>query len=97
MSLRDMSPGAAALVARAASDRASNRPAATSTRRRPPYAVERHPATAGSILLIGFDGRGDVMVELRLPVSRFSAGTIDRMRRWMMQNDDATPPVTLVP
>lgn len=67
-------------------------------RRRAPYTIERYPTIDNGVLLIGYDGRGEVMVELRLSARRFNERTVDKMRRWMKANDDhdPTPPVSLV-
>lgn len=66
-------------------------------RRKAPYTVERFPSVQGSILLVGYDGRGEVMVELRLPEAKVTPRTAARMRRWLIENDDAPPPLALVP
>lgn len=69
-------------------------------RRREAYTIERYPTVDNGVLLIGYDGRGEVMVELRVSARRFNERMIDRMRRWMKANDDSghapTPPVSLL-
>jgi hypothetical protein len=64
---------------------------------RAPYAIERFPAIDGGVLLIAYDGRGDVLAELRIPASRFSERMLERMRRWMKASDEHDePPITPV-
>ena len=60
-----------------------------------PYEVKRFPAVRGGVLLVGYDGRGDVMLELRIPARQFTARMVDRMRRWLREHDDTG--VRLVP
>lgn len=66
-------------------------------KRREPYAIERYPAIQGGVLLIGYDGRGEVMIELRVPATRYSDTMVDRMRRWMKRNDEPPTPMALIP
>lgn len=70
----------------------------TAPRRRQPYTIERYPTIDNGVLLVGYDARGEVMVELRVSARRFNDRMIDRMRRWMKANDDhvPTPPVSLL-
>lgn len=65
-------------------------------RRREPYTVERFPTIEGGVLLIGYDGRGEVMLELRVSRHRFNERMIPRMRQWMMRNDDDMPMLAAV-
>lgn len=65
-------------------------------RKRDPYAVERFPSVNGGVLLVGYDGRGEVMIELRVSAARYSERMVDKMRRWVQANDDAPPPIGLV-
>lgn len=67
-----------------------------SCRRRDPYAIERFPSVNGAILLVGYDGRGEVMLELRIPATKYSERTVDKMRRWLKVNDEAPPPLGIV-
>lgn len=66
-------------------------------RKREPYTVERYPCVQGGILLVGYDGRGEVVLELRVPATRFSDRMLDKMRRWLKANDDQPAPLAIVP
>lgn len=55
-----------------------------------PYSVRRVPCGKGMVLLIGYDGRGDVMLEFRIPERKYTKRLVQRMERWLRENDDAT-------
>lgn len=84
-------PFPAHIIARAARSRIPT------TAKREPYAIERHPTIDGAVLIVGFDGRGDVMLEVRISASRFSEGMIEKMRRWLKAHDDRSAPLGLMP
>lgn len=67
------------------------------TAKRDPYTIERHPTVDG-VLLIGFDGRGDPMVELRVSARLYSDRMVESMRQWMREHnaDLASGPVEIV-
>jgi hypothetical protein len=62
--------------------------------RHEPYSVEQYPATPGTALLVGYDGRGEYMLELRLPEQRVTARSVEGFRSWMREND--SPPLAIV-
>lgn len=62
-----------------------------------PYAVEKYPGVNGTVNLVGRDGRGEIMLETRMAASKYSAGMVARMVRWLKAHDDGPPPLTLVP
>lgn len=53
-----------------------------------PHDVEILPSVRGSVVLIGYDRSGDVMVEFRMPRSRLTQRIVDRLARWVRDNDD---------
>lgn len=66
-------------------------------RRRSPYAVERYPAAGQAVRLVGFDREGlEVMVDITIPRHRFKANTMAKLQRWMMAEDQTTPPLSLI-
>ena len=52
-----------------------------------PYSVRRVPSVGG-VKLIGHDGRGFPMVELRIPAQKFKRSMVLRMQQWLRDNDD---------
>lgn len=72
-------------------------PSAPESRRRSSYAVERYPAAGQAVRLVGFDSDGlEVMVDITIPRHRFKSTTMAKLQRWMMAEDQATPPLSLV-
>lgn len=61
-----------------------------------PYTVDLVPSLRGTVTLIGYDGRGEVMVEFRVPSKRYSRKMADRLVRWMRENDDSRPALTVI-
>jgi hypothetical protein len=56
--------------------------------------VEVVPSLHGSVLMVGFDRNGEVMVEFRLPAKRYHPRMAARLERWVREND--TPALTLL-
>lgn len=75
----------------------SARESMPAVRRREPYTVERYPGLGDTVVLVGYDGRGELYVETRMPANRFTPQTMERMRRWIMKHDanDAPSPTPL--
>lgn len=61
-----------------------------------PHTVEMFPSVRGSVLLVGYDGAGEVMVEFRVPQRRYSARMADRLARWIRENDDTPPSLAVI-
>lgn len=56
-----------------------------------PYGVRLYPAAdAGSVLLVGFDGRGAPLVEIRVPTHDCTEATIAELRRLLQLFDDSS-------
>jgi hypothetical protein len=62
-----------------------------------PWTVDLVPSVPGSVTLIGYDRLGDVMAELRIPKRCYKPGMAARMAQWIRENDDAPPPVRVIP
>lgn len=71
-------------------------PSAPLVRRRDAYSIERFPAVAGGVHLVGYDGHGGVMVEVRLPAHQYTEDTMEEMRAWMMRNDKTRPDLSVL-
>lgn len=54
-----------------------------------PYTVRRFPCARGQVLLIGYDAHGEVMLEFRIPERKYTRRLVERMERWLRDNDDA--------
>lgn len=52
-----------------------------------PYTVYRCPSIRGSLLLIGYDGHGDVMLEFRIPERLYSKQLVRKMERTLREYD----------
>lgn len=100
LSSRPTPPSVIALQAVARARSAQNEPAVPSAaqcRRRSPYAVERYPTAGEAVRLVGFDKDGlEVIVDITIPRHRFKPNTMAKLQRWMMAEDQATPPLSLI-
>jgi hypothetical protein len=61
-----------------------------------PWTVDLMPSIRGSITLIGYDRLGDVMAELRIPKRCYKPGMAARLERWIRENDDTPPNLTVL-
>lgn len=61
-----------------------------------PHTVSVSPSVRGSVLLIGYDRQGEVMVEFRVPRARYTKRMSDRLLRWVKENDDSPGPLALL-
>jgi hypothetical protein len=52
-----------------------------------PYAVERYAGVNGSVNLIGRDGRGEIMLELRVSERKVNRRMIGQMIGWLKKHD----------
>lgn len=72
---------------------------APAVRPRTPYAVERLPAAAGWVRLVGYDARGLYATEVTMPARRYTEQTPSKLRRWLMLADadpSGTPTLSLI-
>jgi len=56
-----------------------------------PYSVEQFPAFRGEVHLVGYDGNGEVMIEVRLAPRHMSRELVGRLQDWMQEQDSASP------
>lgn len=52
-----------------------------------PYTVYRLPSVKGSVLLIGYDGHGDAMLEFRIPERLYTHALVKKMERTLRDYD----------
>lgn len=55
--------------------------------RKGPYAVERYRSVPGSVLLAGYDARGNILAELRVDATRYSKQLVGDFRRLLIKID----------
>lgn len=61
-----------------------------------PYAVEKYRGVNNTIVLVGRDGRGEIMLEMRMPATMYSVRMVGRLVR-SLKAHDPSPSLSLVP